>query len=157
MDSDLEPFAVVLPQKDKARFKRANRRRLSAPAIRTFLAIADLWGLTEDERRLVLGFPSPSIYDSWCKQAREHRTLTLNVDVLRRLSTVFGIHQALGVLFSNERDGVEWLRTPHNASSFAGHAPIDLVVADTEDALLTVRRFLDAARLGLYMAPCAGD
>ena len=31
---------------DNSRFAPANRRRLSAPALRTFLAIADLWGLT---------------------------------------------------------------------------------------------------------------
>ena len=36
---------------DQSRFAPANRRRLSAPAFRTFLAIADLWGLGEEERR----------------------------------------------------------------------------------------------------------
>ena len=47
------------PQRlDSSRFAPANRRRLSAPALRTFLAIADLWGLTEEQRRLVLGYPS---------------------------------------------------------------------------------------------------
>lgn len=33
------------PQRlDMERFAPANRKRLSAPALRTFLAIADLWG-----------------------------------------------------------------------------------------------------------------
>jgi hypothetical protein len=45
---------------DPQRFTPANRRRLSAPGMRTFLAIADLWKLTEEERRLVLGLPSRS-------------------------------------------------------------------------------------------------
>ena len=36
------------PQRlDASRFDPANRRRISAPALRTFLAIADLWGLRE--------------------------------------------------------------------------------------------------------------
>src|ERR1700743_1201894 len=83
------------PRLDKSRLAPANRRRLSAPALRTFLAIADLWGLTEAERLLVLGYPSRSTYHNWCKQAREHGAFTLDVDVLTRISVVFGIHQAL--------------------------------------------------------------
>ena len=59
------------PQRlDQSRFDPANRRRLSPPALRTFLAIADLWGLTEEQRRLVLGYPSRSTYHSWCRRAR---------------------------------------------------------------------------------------
>ena len=45
---------------DVSRFAPANRRRLSAPALRTFVTIADLWGLTEEQRLLVLGFPARS-------------------------------------------------------------------------------------------------
>ena len=78
--------------------------------MRTFVAIADLWGLNEEQRRLVLGYPSRSTYHSWCKQAREHGTITLDVDVLTRISALFGIHQALGVLFADEHEGIDWLR-----------------------------------------------
>src|SRR5438309_9370196 len=73
------------PQRlDNSRFAPANRRWLSPPALRTFLAIADLWGLTEEQRLLVLGYPSRSTYHNWCKQAREHGAFTLDVDVLMR-------------------------------------------------------------------------
>lgn len=138
---------------DAARFSPANRRRLSAPGLRTFLAIADLWGLAEEQRRLVLGLPSRSTYHNWVKQVREHRDITLDVDVLTRISAVLGIHQALGVLEASEREGVAWLRTPHAAPMFGGRAPIELVTGGTQDGLLMVRRFLDAARGGLYMPP----
>jgi hypothetical protein len=140
-------------QLDKARFAPANRRRLSPPALRTFLAIADLWGLTEEQRLLVLGYPSRSTYHNWCKQAREHGSIALDVDVLTRISVVFGIHQALGILFPTERLGVEWLRTPHNSIVFGGRPPLDLVTSGSQDGLLTVRRFLDGARGGIYMQP----
>ena len=107
------------PQRlDNSRFAPANRRRLSAPALRTFLAIADLWGLTEEQRLLILGYPSRSTYHNWCKQAREHGAFTLDVDVLTRISAVLGIHQGLGILFPTEQLGVEWLRSPHNAVVF---------------------------------------
>ena len=57
---------------DATRFAPANRRRLSGPGLRSFLAIADLWGLTEEQRLLVMGLPSRSTYHSWIKTVREH-------------------------------------------------------------------------------------
>jgi hypothetical protein len=144
-------------QFDIARFAPANRKRLSAPALRTFLAIADLWELTEEQRLLMLGYPSRSTYHSWCKQAREHGVITLDVDVLTRISLVFGIHQALGILFASERAGVDWLRGPHQALVFGGRPPLELVTSGSQDGMLTVRRFLDGARGGLYMQPNAID
>jgi hypothetical protein len=146
------------PQRlDPGRFDPANRRRLSAPALRTFLAIADLWGLTEEQRRLVLGYASRSTYHNWCRQARAHGRVTLGVDVLTRISAVLGIHQALGILFPDEHAGVAWLHGPHKALVFGGQAPIDLMTSGSQDALVTVRRFLDGARGGLYMPPNAID
>lgn len=140
-----------------ARFAPANRKRLSAPALRTFLAIADLWGLNEEERRLILGYPSRSTFHNWARQAREHGEITLDVDVVTRISAVLGIHQALGILFADERGGLEWLHGPHEALVFGGKPPMALVTSGSQDGLLTVRRFLDAARGGLYMAPNAAD
>jgi hypothetical protein len=151
------PFVHDFAPLDLARFAPANRRRLSAPGLRVFLAIADLWRLTEEQRRLALGLPSRSTYHHWAKAAREHRDLTLDVDVLTRISGVLGIHQALGVLHGDEREGVTWLRTPHLAPVFGGRAPLDLVVSGSQDGILTVRRFLDAARGGFYMPPGGVD
>lgn len=149
--------AQSLQQIDVSRFASANRRRLSAPALRTFLAIADLWRLTEEQRLLVLGYPSRSTYHNWCKQAREHGAFTLDVDVLTRISAVLGIHQALGILFTTEQLGVEWLYTPHQACVFGGRPPLDLITSGSQDGLLTTRRFLDGARGGIYMQPNSID
>lgn len=145
------------PFLDRARFAPASRRRLSAPGLRTFLAIADLWGLSEEQRLMVLGLPSRSTYYAWTKAVREHRDITLDVDVLLRLSAVLGIHQALGVLHPSEADGVAWLRGPHGAPVFGGRAPLDFVTSGTQDGLGIVRRFLDAARGGVYMPPNGVD
>jgi Protein of unknown function (DUF2384) len=156
---ELRPAETVkgLQRLDNSRFVSANRRRLSAPALRTFLAIADLWGLTEEQRLLVLGYPSRSTYHNWCKQAREHGTFTLDLDVLTRISAVLGIHQGLGILFPTEQHGVGWLRTPHGAVVFGGRPPLELATCGSQDGLLTVRRFLDGARGGLYMQPNSID
>src|SRR5260370_3654927 len=150
MLNDHEPRASETargPQRlDNSRFVPTNRRRLSAPALRTFLAIADLWGLTEEQRLLVLGYPSRSTYHNWCKQAREHGAFTFDVDVLTRISAVLGIHQGLGILFPTEQLGVEWLRTPHHALVFGGRPPPALVTRGTHDGLLSGGRFPHCAR-----------
>jgi Protein of unknown function (DUF2384) len=142
---------------DASRFTPTNRRRLSGPGLRTFLAIADLWGLSEEQRRLVLGLPSRSTYHNWVKTVREHGDITLAVDTLHRISAVLGIHQALGILFGAEHEGMQWLCAPHGATIFGGNPPLDRVVSGTQDGLMTVRRFLDAARSGRYMEPNALD
>lgn len=142
---------------EPARFEPANRRRLSGPALRSFAAIADLWGLREEQRRLVLGYPSRSTYHNWMRLAREQGDVTLDVDSLTRLSALLGIHQALGVLFNTQSDAVAWLTGPHDAPLFGGQPPMALVTSGTLDGLLQVRRFLDAARGGLYMPPNAID
>jgi hypothetical protein len=140
-----------------SRFEPDNRRRLSGAALRTFAAIADLWGLNEERRRLILGYPSRSTYHNWMKLAREQHPVTLDVDALTRLSAVLGIHQALGVLFGSDAEGLAWLEDPHDAPLFGGQPPMALVTSGTLDGLMLVRRFLDAARGGLYMAPNAID
>lgn len=154
----VDPAPAGGPERlDATRFAPANRRRLSGPALRTFLAIADLWKLNEEQRRLILGFPSRSTYHHWAKLAREHGEFTLDVDVLTRISAVLGIHQALGILHASDAEGVAWLRGPHAAPLFGGQPPIALVTSGSQDGLLSVRRFLDAARGGHYMPPNALD
>lgn len=151
------PVAAGPDLLDGGRFMPENRRRLSGPGLRSFLAIADLWQLNEEQRRLVLGYPARSTYHHWMRQARAQESLTLDADVLTRISAVLGIHQALGVLFAHQGEGLAWLRGAHDAPVFGGQAPLALVTSGSQDGLLLVRRFLDAARGGLYMAPNRAD
>src|SRR3546814_20574441 len=95
--------------------------------------------------------------DLWVKKAREYRSITLSVDVLMRISAILGIHIGLRTLFNEEQEGVAWLRRPHDAHAFGGAAPIDLITSGFQDVLLTVRRFVDATRGGLYMSPSSAE
>lgn len=152
------PLQVVRPVEGPVlagpeRFSPANRRRLGAPALRTFLAIADLWGLSEEERLAILGYPTRSTYYGWCRTVRAHGDITPSADLLMRLSAVFGIHQALGILFAGEAEAVAFLRAPSTAPVFGGAPPLALATAGSQDGLMTLRRFLDAARGGLHMPP----
>jgi hypothetical protein len=135
----------------------AERRRLSAPGMHAFVRIADLWSLAESDRLRMLGQPGRSTYYAWVKAAEAGGTLSLSVDTLARLSAVLGIHKALVILFPTAAEGAAWLRRPNAALPFAGQAPLALIAGGTMDGLLQVRRFLDAARGGLHMAPNAAD
>ncbi len=139
------------------RFSPASRRALSAPGIRTFVGLCDAWGLDEAQRRRLLGSPPRSTYHNWLKAAREGRSLTLGLDELTRISAVLGIHKALRILHGDAREDLLWLRGAHGAPIFGGGSPLDLMTSGPLDALLTARRFLDAARGGLYMPPNGAD
>lgn len=142
---------------DASRFSGINRRRLSGPGMRTFLNIADRWGLSESDRLRVLGFPGRSTYHGWVSRARAGQELALPVDTLLRISAVLGIHKALRILFETDEAGVAWLKGPHDAPTFGGEPPLALLTSGTQDALLTVRRYLDAMRGGIFAAPNAID
>jgi hypothetical protein len=58
---------AVAKRPELDRFDPVNRWRHSAPGLRTFLRIADHWGLNQQQRLLVLGYPSRSRYNSSCK------------------------------------------------------------------------------------------
>ncbi len=151
------PISAGPERIDAAAFTSANRRKVSGPGLRTFLAIADLWGLSEEQRLILLGQPSRSTYHNWAKAAREHREINLDLDVLMRISAVLGIHKALQILHRTEAEGVAWLRGPHDAPVFGGQPPLAVMLAGSQDALLVVRRHLDGARGGLFAAPNAID
>ena len=141
---------------DHGRFSRGNRC-LSGSAMRTFVRLADLWGLTAEQRRLVLGQPAEPTYRIWLRAAQEHRDLTLTVDVLMRISALLGIHQTLGILHQDEQQGVAWLRGPHSSAAFGGRAPLDLIADGTLDGSMTVWRFLDGLLQGQATEPNAVD
>lgn len=133
---------------DQSCFESANRRRLSAPGLRTFLAIADQWKLTVEQRRLVLGSPSRATYYRWAKIARSQKQLTLPVDTLMRISYILGIYQSLEILCRNELDRTAWLRRKHLTGVFLQAPPLEWIASGWQEDLVVVRRFLGAALAG---------
>jgi len=139
------------------RFDAKSRERLGAPALRTFAAIAERWGLTEAQRLSILGLPGRSTYHLWLSKAREKKSVLLPVDTLLRLSAVLGIHKDLNILFRRPEEQGAWLNNPHDAPVFGGQPPLALVTNGTQDGLMLVRRYLDAWRGGSFAAPNSVD
>ena len=148
----MDVLAPSLSPTDPPSFKtigRTDRRRLSAPALRVFRNIADVWGMSERERLALLGEPARSTYYAWLRKATRGEDLTLPLDVLMRISGVFGIYKALQILFPLREEAEAWFNASHAGTIFRGMSPRMVMVEGGLDGILTVRRYLDAWRGGL--------
>lgn len=144
--------APALTDAEAERFAPANRRRLSGPGLRAFLAISKRWGLGGAERRETLGCPARSTYYGWCAKVRRRESLMLPAAVLLRISAVLTIHRALCRLF-DAAEAAAWLRGPHGAPDFGGRPPLALITGGTPEGPLTVLRYLNAMGQGFGPAP----
>jgi uncharacterized protein (DUF2384 family) len=143
------------PTPPPPRHDRATRRRISGPGLRAFLAIADRWGLDEDDRRQVLGVPSPAAYSRWVQRARAGEALDLPTGVLMRLAAVLTVHRLLRQLFGGRHEALDWLRTPHDAPPFGGQPPLAFLTGGSLEGLDAVCHYLNALAQGQPAAPGA--
>jgi hypothetical protein len=151
-----EPLPAGLPSLDVGRFQPARRQQLSGPGLRAFLNIADQWRLSEQERLRVLGFPARSTFHGWIDKVHKRTDITLSADELIRISAVLGVYKALKIIFPRDEDAARWLRSANTGPLFGGQAPLALLTSGTQDALMLVRRYLDAWRGGVFTAPVPG-
>ena len=120
------------------------RRRLSAPALRTFFNIAAAWQLTVQEQRALLGWPAASTFHKY--KAGDHGALSF--DTLTRLSLVIGIYKSLQVLYPEPTFADTWPRMPNSHTLFGGRPALTLMTDGGIDGLFRVRRLLDSRRGG---------
>jgi hypothetical protein len=111
-------------------------------ALRAFFRMAQLWGLTMDESRVLLGRPSRARLYGW-KAGKVHG---LPHDTLQRISYLLGIHKALQILYSDPALADDWVRRPNAA--FGGQSALERMLAGDVADLAAVRSHLDAARGG---------
>jgi hypothetical protein len=120
------------------------RRKLSAPALRTFFNIAAAWALTVHEQRALLGWPATSTFHKY--KSRDYGTLSF--DTLTRISLVIGIYKSLQILYPQPEFADHWVRMPNSHELFGGRPALALMVDGGIDGLYRVRRLLDGRRGG---------
>jgi hypothetical protein len=118
------------------------RRRLSAPALRTFFNIASAWQLSTAEERALLGWPPSSTFHKY----KSGDAGVLSFDTLTRISLVLGVYKALQVLYAEPAFADRWLRMPNANPLFGGRPPITFVIDNGIDGLFQLRRLLDSRR-----------
>ncbi len=122
---------------------KAERERLSPAAIRTFLGIADRWGVRDEDARLLLGGMSNGPY----YQMKKDSDRVLDADRLLRISYLIGIFKALNILHS-EKLADAWVRLANTNRMFGGQTPLAYMIKGGLPAMQAVRRLLDARRGG---------
>ena len=111
-------------------------------AVRAFFRLAELWGLTMEQARVLLGRPSRATLYNW----KAGRVRALPHDTLRRISYLLGIHKALQILYSDPALADAWIQRPNAA--FGGQSALERMLAGDVSDLAAVRAHLDAARGG---------
>jgi hypothetical protein len=111
-------------------------------ALRAFLRTAELWGLSNEEARVLLGRPARATFYNW--KAGKGRGLPF--DTLRRISYLLGIWKALQILYQDPALADAWIRRPNAA--FGGQSALERMLAGDVADLAAVRAHLDAARGG---------
>jgi hypothetical protein len=111
-------------------------------ALRAIFRLVDLWGLTMEEVRVLLGQPSRARLYNW----KAGKIRGLPHDTLRRISYLLGIHKALQILYSEPALADAWIRRPN--TGFGGQSALERMLAGDVSDLAAVRAHLDAARGG---------
>jgi hypothetical protein len=122
---------------------RAERERLSAPALKAFFNVMARWKVRDDDARILLGGVSNGPF----YEMKRTRDRLLETDRLARISYLIGIYKALHVLHAPRlADG--WIHLPNANPIFAGRTPLAYLLRGGLPAMQIVRRLLDARRAG---------
>src|SRR6266478_7333808 len=92
------------------------RRKMSGPAMRTLLNIAQAWQLSNEEVRALLGWPPESTFYKY----KGGQVGTLTYDMLMRISLVLGIYKDLRILYPERDLADRWVRLPNSNPLFGG-------------------------------------
>jgi len=119
-----------------------DRERLTGPGLRTFFNIADDWGITTDQQRILLGGISKSSLHDW----KAGNASALSRDQLERVSLVLGIYKAMALLFADGDGGKRWLKSGNTEAAFGGGSPLARMLRGGMEDLYVTRRYIDAWR-----------
>jgi hypothetical protein len=137
-------IATVSRSEPDSRQDPEARRRLSAPAIRSFFNLAGKWSLSVSQQRGLLGWPAASTYHKY----KAGQVGSLSFDTLTRISLLLGIFKALHILYPQAELADQWIKLRNANPMFGRKSPLDVMIDGGIDGLFQVRRLLDARRGG---------
>lgn len=121
-----------------------NHAQMDAAAMRTYPNIAKAWGLKERDAARLLGV-TDSTYRRW---KAEPERASLDASQRERMSLILGIYKALHILLPRPEVADSWLHRENSNPVFAGHKPMERLLAGQVSDLFVVRQHLDAACAG---------
>ena len=136
------PIESILRPAEEPPAEEGPEQARAAAALRALFRLAELWSLSPEQARVLLGRPSRATFYNW----KAGRIRSLPHDTLRRVSYLLGIYKALQILYSDPLLADGWLKRPNAA--FGGQSALERMLAGDITDLAAVRAHLDAARGG---------
>src|SRR5262245_18096038 len=122
---------------------RAERERLSAPALKAFFNIMAAWKVRDEDARALLGGVTNGPY----YELKRSPDRVLDADRLTRISYLIGVFKALNILHSRALPE-EWIRLPNTNPIFGWQTLLAYMVRRGMPAMQIVRRLLDSRHAG---------
>ncbi|HEY9566531.1 MAG TPA: antitoxin Xre-like helix-turn-helix domain-containing protein [Thalassobaculum sp.] len=122
----------------------ADRRRLTAPALKALVRLMAAWRVTNEQAAALLGV-SPSTWDR-IRYGRWNQTLSQ--DQFMRASALIGIFKGLHLLFIDELAD-DWPTLRNRGPLFENLTPVESMIEGGIPQMLDVRGHVDALRGGL--------
>jgi hypothetical protein len=117
--------------------------QLGAPAVRTFLNIAQLWDLSNEEQALLLGHNLATLSDLRTG-ALAGGPVSLPPETFERLGAIFGIYRSLMELLPTDKARAHCLRVSNKSPIFSGRSALDVMTEADINGILMVLRYFKA-------------
>ncbi len=124
--------------------RTADRKRMTAVALKAFCGVVDQWQLTGAEAAALLGVSD----STWDRIKRGQWQQPLSQDQMTRASAVIGIFKGLKLLFADAM-ATRWPKLPNRGPLFQNQTPVAAMIDGGIPAMLDTRRLVDAVRGGI--------
>ena len=119
-----------------------SKKDIARVSITGFFNIADEWDLSIEQQQKVLGnLPASTLY-KWKKTPPG----SISDDLVERISYIFGIYKALGIVYTEQSLAIGWLNRPNNHHWLNGMSPKARMAAGNVSDLYQVRQIIDGMR-----------
>ena len=134
-------FAIVEPTGARPEVGAITEDEAAALA-RATVNLFGVWGLSDQEARVLLGDMPARTWARWKKKDIGR----IDRDLRTRMAMLIGIHKGLRYLFRDPARGYAWVRKPNAA--FGGHSALEIMMRGEIMDIVDVRSYLDAERGG---------
>lgn len=111
-------------------------------ALRTFINLAALWGLSEQDQLRVLGIRDRADLIDWIAGVQAHEPIAVPMDVIVRISCVLSIYASLRTLLPSNDGIANWPHREINGPVFFGKSPLALMTTGELADLDNVVKYL---------------
>lgn len=122
----------------------ADRKRLSAVALKAFRRLCEQWHLDNEEAAALLGVSA----STWDRIKAGKWENALSQDQMTRVSAVVGVFKGLHLLFADPMAD-RWPRLPNKGPVFGRLSPVAAMIEGGIPRMIEIRQYVDALRGGL--------